>query len=145
MKKILLAVLILSSFKSFSQTSVDSLKPVVIFKDARLDLLIKKQIELNKVAYLESKKSGPGFRVLVVNTNNRTKALEVKSRLLRDFPEHKTYLIYQSPYFKIQIGNFKTRPEAEGLRKQIVRVYPNGVFIVPATVEMKPDKEEFMN
>jgi hypothetical protein len=120
-------------------------KSVEIVKDHRLDLLIQKQEELNKKAYLENKKSIPGFRIMVISTNNRTKALDVKTTLLRDFPEHKTYLIYQSPNFKVQIGNFKTQVEAEKLRKTIVRLYPDGVIIVPATIETKTEEEVIQN
>jgi len=120
-------------------------KSVEIIKDHRLDLLIQKQEELNKKAYLESKKSIPGFRVMVINTNDRTKALDVKTTLLRNFPEHKTYLIYQSPNFKVQIGNFKTQVEAEKLKKIIVRLYPDGVIIVPTTIEIKTEEEIIQN
>jgi hypothetical protein len=120
-------------------------KSVEIIKDHRLDLLIQKQEELNKKAYLENKKSIPGFRVMVITTNDRTKALDVKTTLLRDFPEHKTYLIYQSPNFKVQIGNFKTQTDAEKLRKTIVRLYPDGVIIVPTTIEIKTEEEIIQN
>jgi len=120
-------------------------KSVEIIKDHRLDLLIQKQEELNKKAYLESKKSIPGFRVMVINTNDRIKALDVKTTLLRNFPEHKTYLIYQSPNFKVQIGNFKTQVEAEKLKKIIVRLYPDGVIIVPTTIEIKTEEEIIQN
>ena len=120
-------------------------KSVEIIKDHRLDLLIQKQEELNKKAYLENKKSIPGFRVMVINTNDRTKALDVKTTLLRNFPEHKTYLIYQSPNFKVQIGNFKTQVEAEKLKKIIVRLYPDGVIIVPTTIEIKTEEEIIQN
>ena len=120
-------------------------KSVEIIKDHRLDLLIQKQEELNKKAYLESKKSIPGFRVMVINTNDRTKALDVKTTLLRNFPEHKTYLIYQTPNFKVQIGNFKTQVEAEKLKKIIVRLYPDGVIIVPTTIEIKTEEEIIQN
>lgn len=114
---------------------------VDIVKDHRLDLLIQKQEELNRKAYIENNRTAAGFRILVVNTNDRNKAMDVKSRLMRDFPEHKTYLIYQSPYFKIQIGNFKNRPDAESLRKQITRLYPSGVIIIPSTIEVKPEED----
>jgi hypothetical protein len=113
-----------------------------IHKDPRLDLLIQKQVELNKQAFKENNRSGPGYRVLVINTNDRKRALDVKSRLMSDFPDHKTYLVYQSPYFKVQIGNFRERKEAESLRQRILRVYPTGVIIIPATVELKVDMEE---
>ena len=115
---------------------------VSVIKDARIELLVKKQYELNKKVEILNKKSGPGYRVMVINTNDRVKALEVKSKMMSDFPDHKSYLVYQSPYFKIQIGNFKTRQEAEDLRKRVMRYYPTGVMVVPATVEYKIDLEE---
>jgi hypothetical protein len=40
------------------------------------------------------------------------------------------------------IGNFRTRQDAESLKKKIVEIYPTGVIIVPAQVEYKPEKEE---
>lgn len=137
MRHLLLVILLLSAGFGLRAQSA-----ATIHKDPRLDLLIQKQVELNKEAFKENNKSGPGYRVLVVSTNDRKKALDVKSRLMTDFPEHKTYLIYQSPYFKIQVGNFRDRKEAENLRKQILRIYPTGVIIVPSTVEYKPEKEE---
>ena len=114
---------------------------VEIVKDHRLDLLIRKQEEVNKKAYIENNRTASGYRVLVVSTNDRKKAMDIKSTLMRDYPEHKTYLIYQSPYFKIQIGNFRSRSEADALRKQITRRYPAGVIVVPSTIEVKPEEE----
>lgn len=115
---------------------------ITIVKDPRLDMLLRKQAELNKEVDKINNKTGPGYRIMVVNTNDRTKALEVKSRMMSEFPDEKSYLIYQSPYFKILIGNFRTRQEAEPFQKKILEIYPTGVIIVPATVEYKPEKEE---
>jgi hypothetical protein len=115
---------------------------ITVVKDPRLDMLLRKQTELNKEVDKINNKTGPGYRIMVVNTNDRTKALEVKSRMMSDFPDEKSYLIYQSPYFKILIGNFRTRQEAEPFQKKILEIYPTGVIIVPATVEYKPEKEE---
>jgi len=117
---------------------------ITIVKDPRLDMLLKKQAELNKEVDKLNNKTGPGYRIMVINTNDRTKALEVKSRMMSDFPEEKSYLVYQSPYFKIMIGNFRNRQEAEPFHKKIQEIYPTGVIIVPATVEYKPEKEEEM-
>ena len=120
----------------------DSSGSVIIHKDPRLDLLIKKNTEINEETYLSTRHSLPGFRVQVLNTNDRAKAIAVKTRLLQEFPEEKTYFIYQSPYFKIQIGNCKARKDAENLKKLVNRIYPSDVFIVPATIEVKPEKED---
>ena len=131
----LLALIFLFPIAAFSQ--------VEIVKDHRLDLLIAKQEELNKKVYLDNNRTASGYRILVVNTNDRQKAMDVKSTLMRDFPDHKTYLIYQSPHFKVQIGNFRKREEAEQLRKQVNKLYPTGVIVIPSTIEVKP--EEIMN
>jgi hypothetical protein len=129
----LLTILLLSPIAAFSQ--------VEIAKDHRLDLLIAKQEELNKKVYLDNNRTASGYRILVVNTNDRKKAMDVKSTLMRDFPDHKTYLIYQSPYFKIQIGNFRKREDAESLRKQVTRLYPTGVIVIPSTIEVRPEDD----
>jgi hypothetical protein len=139
MKGLFLLLAVLAGMQQLHAQDTDR---VTIHKDPRLDLLIQKQVELNKEAYKENNRTGPGYRVLVINTNDRRKALEVKSRIMTDFPEHKTYLIYQSPYFKIQAGNFRDRKEAENLRKQILRIYPTGVIVVPSTVEYKADASD---
>jgi hypothetical protein len=135
MLRILTILLFLSPLAAFSQ--------VEIVKDHRLDMLIAKQVELNKKVYLENNRTASGYRILVVNTNDRQKAMDVKSTLMRHFPDHKTYLIYQSPHFKVQIGNFRKREEAEQLRKQVNKLYPTGVIVIPSTIEVKP--EEIMN
>lgn len=122
-----------------------ALAQVEIVKDHRLDLLMEKQEELNKKAYLDNNRTGPGYRILVVSTNDRKQALDVKTRLMREFPDQKTYLIYQSPHFKIHIGNFKSRQDADALRKQIMKIYTTGVIVIPSTVELKPEEDLQMN
>ena len=118
---------------------------VEVVKDPRIDLLLAKQEELNKKVFLENNRTAPGFRVMVISTNDRSKGLEVKTRLMRDYPEHKTYLIYQSPYFKILIGNFRNKADAESLQRQISRTYPTGVIVVPTMVELKPGEDILAN
>jgi SPOR domain len=137
MIRLLAIFLLLSSISAFSQ--------VEIAKDHRLDLLIAKQEELNKKVYFDNNRTASGFRILVMNTNDRKKAMDVKSTLMRDFPDHKVYLIYQSPYFKIQIGNFRKREEAESLRKQVTRLYPTGVIVIPSAIEIRPEDDPFLN
>ena len=102
-------------------------------------------LTLNRKVYLDNNRTAQGYRILVMNTNDRKKAMDTKSKLMRDFPEHKTYLVYQSPSFKIQIGNFRTRNDAERLRKQITKMYPSGVIVIPSTIEVKPEEDILFN
>lgn len=137
-----LTFLFLGASLQAQMISGDSAKSVIVHKDPRVDLLVRKNAEINQEIYMSTRHNLPGFRVQVLNTNDRARAISVKTRLLQEFPSEKTYLIYQSPYFKIQIGNCKTRKDAESLKKLVNRIYPSEVFIVPATIDVKPDKED---
>jgi hypothetical protein len=48
--------------------------------------------------------------------------------------------LYQSPYFKLKAGNFKTREEAEDYQRKLNSFFPKGVFIISDIIEVKPEK-----
>ena len=138
---VVLSFFLLATYLCSAQTTSDHLKNITVQKDARLEVLVKKSRDINEDVYYKTVKNLPGYRVQVINTNDRNKALEIKTRLLSDFPEEKTYLMYHAPYFKIQMGNFRTREDAEKLMKKIKSSYPSGVFIVPSRIEIRPSKD----
>lgn len=141
---ILLAFSILAA--SFVQLQAQDIKTdtatVVVHKDPRLDVLVKRQAAINAAYKKATTRSAKGFRLLVVNTNNRDEAIAAKTKIYTYFPELKAYLIYQTPYFKLKAGNFKTRDEAEKYRKNFNTIFPKGVFIINDTIEIKPEKEQ---
>ena len=143
MKHLLLGLLILCfAGTATAQTVTDTLTGgVVVVKDVRYDLLSRKKAEINKKS-LASKTPTRGFRIQVLNTTNRNDALAAKAQLLSLYPEHKTYLMYQAPYFKLRIGNFVERKEADDLKKELNKLFPAGVFVIPSDIEAKPPKEE---
>lgn len=145
MKKIVLFCFIVSVASiSKAQMVVDTVgSNVFVVKDSRLDLLVKKKAEINKKA-ADAKKPNKGYRIQVLNTTDRNQALATKSKLLTLYPEQKTYLMYQAPYFKIRIGNFVEKAEADDLKKELARMFPTGVFVIPSEIEYKapPEKEE---
>ena len=106
-------------------------------KDARLDILIKKQIYINTLAI----RNQPGFRVQVITTNKRNEANDAKAKVMQLFPDHRSYLDFQAPYFKVRIGDFKSREEATELRDKLTQYFSGGVFVVPATINVSPEKE----
>lgn len=108
-------------------------------------MLMKKQIEINEVTTRNSRRSAQGYRIQVISTNNRTKAMEAKTRIYQHFPELKAYLMYQSPYFKLKVGNFIEREEAENYLQSILTLFPTGVYVVRDIVEVKPEKNTEMN
>lgn len=116
---------------------------IVVKKDARLDLLTAKQAQINKrSAMLTSSGQYKGYRVQVISTNSRDQALRMKTELLSRFPDQKTYTSYQSPLFKVRIGNFVRKEDAEQFRKTLNRFYPQGVYVVEDVIEYNAAEDE---
>lgn len=112
---------------------------VVVHKDPRIDLLINKQIEINEYTTRNARRTAPGYRILVINTNDRSKASEAKARIYQQFRELPAYLMYQSPFYKLKVGNFREREEAEQYLVDIQRLFPSGVYIVRDVIEVRPE------
>ena len=120
-------------------------KSPYVKRDPRVDKLVDKQIELNKQALRVRTTLEPGFRILVISTNKRDLAIDAKSRLLKMYPDQKSYLFYQSPNFKVQFGNFKTMKEAELVKKELILEFGENLIIIPSQVEVKGEKQEAEN
>lgn len=146
MKKFFLIAASFFSLNLFSQDTtwrktVDT-PSVMVHKDPRIDLLVKKQIQINEETSREARRVGKGYRLLVINTNNREEAAAAKTKVYTFFPELKSYLLYQAPYFKLKVGNFRDRKEAEDYQERLQKYFPKGVFIMNDTIEIKLDKDK---
>ena len=140
MKLLALCLTLIVSMAAFAQDT----SSVVVHKDPRIDLLIKKQAEINEEASKRAK-TGKGFRLLIINTNKREEAINAKAMVYKYFPELKSYLYYQSPYFKLKAGNFKEKKDAEAYQKKLNKYFPKGVFIMPDAIELKDGKGNKIN
>lgn len=116
---------------------VDS-NSVIIHKDPRLDLLVKKQADINEITSRDSRRTDKGFRLMIISTTSRDEAIAAKTKIYTYFPDLKAYLWYQSPYFRVKAGNFKDRKDAEAYQKRMNNYFPRGVFIMKDTIEVKP-------
>jgi len=110
---------------------------VTVEKDPRIDLLVRKQIEINEVTTRESRRFVPGFRIQVMNSPDRAKVFAAKARVFEQFPDWKPYLLYQSPNYKLRVGNFKTQEEAQDAMKQLSKIFPTGLYVIPDVIELK--------
>ena len=117
-----------------------SVEKVTINKDYRLDVLEKVQVDMARMASRFAK----GYRLFMLKTNNRDYAMKVRAYLLQNFPEEKVIMTYQSPFIKMKFGDFESKEDAERVRNQIMRagVVTSGIYVVPDTIELKPDKIE---
>ncbi len=112
---------------------------IIVNKDPRLDILTQKQAIINKRAQAQlSTGLYKGYRLQLLSSNNRNLAFKLKYSLMNNFPEYKAYVVYQAPYFKVRLGNFLKRDEAENARKKVSKKYSSGVYIVEDAIEYRP-------
>lgn len=110
---------------------------VVVRKDPRVDQLVRKQIEINEETTREARRNVPGFRIQVLNTRDRNKAYEAKTKVYEQFPDWQPYLLYQAPYYKLRVGDFKTEDEAQAALQQMSKIFPSGLYIIHDIIELK--------
>jgi hypothetical protein len=141
-KLILTGILLMVTHITIAQMVRDTMAGgIVVIKDYRYDLLSNKKAEINKKANL-ARTPVKGFRLQIMNTTSRSEALDAKAKMLALYPEHKLYLSYQAPYFKLRMGNFKEQAEAAAFKKEINNLFPKGITVIPSQIEYKPAKED---
>lgn len=116
---------------------------VTVYKDPRLDLLAKAQVDIANANTKMAARFTKGYRLFVLKTDDRDYAMKVRAYLLQNFPEEKVIMTYQAPFIKMKFGDFVEKEDAEKVKKQIIKggVVKGGVYVVPDTIEVKPDKE----
>jgi hypothetical protein len=82
-----------------------------------------------------AKMSRPGYRIQIYFGADRAKAQELRTDFMRTFPEMGAYLIYQQPNFKVRVGDFRSRLEAQGFLKSLNDRYTPS-FIVPEEIRL---------
>ncbi|MES1214525.1 MAG: SPOR domain-containing protein [Bacteroidota bacterium] len=137
---LILLIIVNTGFAQTTPAETDS-SSVIVHKDQRLDMLVKKQIEINEETSRNARRSAKGFRLMVINTDKRDEAIAAKTKVYTNFPELKPYLIYQSPYYKLKVGNFKERTDAESYQKKLNDYFPKGVFVINDVIEVKLDTD----
>lgn len=112
-----------------SETIADRLS---VSQDAKIDTLLKRHVAMNKRV-----NGTEGYRLEIFFSSSlraREEALEVKTDFLRKYPDEQAYMIFQSPDFKVRVGDFRTKSEALVLRNRIKKTYPNA-FIVKDIIQ----------
>ena len=145
MKFIITMAMLIITADCFAQEDTAGKEPVdtnsvIVHKDPRLDLLVKKQASINEVTSRDGRRTDKGFRLMIISTNNRDEAMAAKTKVYTYFPDLKAYMWYQSPYFRVKAGNFKDRKDAEAYQRRLNTYFPKGVFIMKDIIEVKSGK-----
>jgi len=82
---------------------------------------IKKKREFNK-------ENGYGFRIQLDN-GFETAIKTTQSKFKLEFPDMKTYILFVSPEWKVQVGDYKTRIEADKVLNEIKRKFSSAIVV----------------
>jgi hypothetical protein len=120
----------------FFAGGVSASDTIVVVKDPRLDILSQKQALINKrTSVLTSNGKIKGFRIQITSTNSRDQAFNAKAAVQSKFPDQKVYTTYQAPLFKVRVGDFLKREDAEKYRKLMLTIFPTGMYVVEDVVD----------
>jgi hypothetical protein len=75
-----------------------------ISKNEKFDLLLQEYLEQKKVM---------GYRIQLFAGNKKLDALKMKVDFMKLYPEINPEIIYQQPNFKVRVGNYRNRLEAQ--------------------------------
>lgn len=129
-KSLILFLFIILAFGSFAQNGAPG--DVQIIQDVRIDTLLARHVALN-----EYNPDIEGWRIEIFfesGNNSKRLAIEAQSEFISKYTEVPTHLIFQEPYYKVRVGDFRSRLEAEEFLKEISSDYPN-VFVVKSEID----------
>ena len=92
---------------------------------------------LRKQIYANSKRIINGYRVRIFFDNRQTARIESEEMLKKfesRYHDVKAYRTYANPYFKVTVGDFRTKSEAMELLSRIKMEFPSA-FVVKENIE----------
>lgn len=116
---------------------------IVVVKDERFDVLSNKMLLYNQ-SLAKKTRIMPGFRLMLMSTTDRNKAMALRAKLLQLYPDQKIYTLFLSPYIKVKFGNFLTKEEAKSMQKQLADagIVEGNIYLVAEKIEVRPDKQK---
>jgi hypothetical protein len=80
-----------------------------------------------------------GYRIQVFAGTDRASAQKIKNEMSARY-NAPTYMIYDAPYFKVRVGDFRNRIEAQPLFHELKLSY-TGTLLVPGPINL-PDLKQ---
>lgn len=101
--------------------------------------VVRTQIEVSDVqAPISRPQVTQGFRVQLFSASTRQAAEEARSQAQNQLGRDDVFIDFEPPYFKVRIGNFKTREEAEKLLDLAQKKGFETPFVVQTQIRLSP-------
>ena len=99
---------------------------ITLHEDARLDKLNdfvrsgEESVEGVKI---------DGYRIVIFFDQDKSVVSQQKANFMARYSEHKAYVDYVAPNYRVRVGNFRTRLEAEALKADLLSYFPTAVVV----------------
>ena len=120
----LLYFFILSSLFCFKSNAQDGKTNISV--DPKIDQLLKEKRKLNTGLFLNE-----GYKIQIFYGNSEESKKKLQE-FKKEFKDLDGTIIFNSPNYKVWIGNFKTRIEVERAMVDIKKKYPTALIIKPS-------------
>jgi hypothetical protein len=116
---------------SFAQYDPDG--HIVVIQDDLIDSVMHDYETLRlKIMENPDNKAIPGYRIQIFfdsGLNSSDRARQARDEFLLRYPDIQAYVSWKSPNYRVRIGDFRTRLEAEKTLQLILIDYPNAWVI----------------
>ncbi len=114
------ALLLLVKVAVWGQNQEGNLR---IEASASVDELVAQKKEYNKL-----QNSYPGYKIQIYYGSEK-ECYEIKEEFNSLFPKIQTSIIFSTPQWKLQVGNYRTRLEADESIQSIKKEYPSAIVL----------------
>jgi hypothetical protein len=74
-------------------------------------------------------KYAQGYRIMAYNGTDRKTAMDIRRAIIQRVPEQRDYLIYQQPSYRLKIGDYFNRVEAQQTMLLLRDIIPNALIV----------------
>ncbi len=122
-KRVIYSLLTFVILNSFSTVNAQS---VTVSQDDNFEQLLNEKRRINSSITINNR-----YKIQIFNGNSESS----KKALIdfkREFKNYDATIIFSTPAYKVIVGNFKTRIEAERNLNLVRKKYPNSILIKPS-------------
>ena len=111
-----------------TDTTLNENKEITSVNEQGIDALVHKYENI-----LKAKNGVEGWRVQLLFKAKQKEIMQLKIDFINLYPEIPAYLEYDAPYYRVRVGNFRTKLEAIKIKQQISKNFP-GAYPVPEII-----------
>ncbi|NOQ70998.1 MAG: hypothetical protein GQ574_03290 [Crocinitomix sp.] len=70
-----------------------------------------------------------GYRIVIFFDQDKSVVSQQRANFLARYSDHSAYVDYMAPNYRVRVGNFRTRLDAEALKADLLVYFPTAVVV----------------